>query len=84
MIVSTTSMKLAAGLSLPAVGILLLIALRHNVAEAHSMDVRKALQERSVFAPGRELKASSLRNPLAKRHTEFRLTNEVTLNYAEG
>ena len=48
------------------------------------MDVRKALHERSVSAPGRELKASSLRKYLAKRHTEFRLSNEVTLCYAEG
>lgn len=77
-------MKLAVGVSLPAVGVLLLITLLHNVARAHSMDMGKALHERSVSAPGRELKASSLRDSLAKRHTEFRLTSEVALNYAEG
>lgn len=77
-------MKLAVSVSLPAVGIILLAALLHNVAGAHNMDLGKALHERSLSAPGRELKASSLRDSLVKRHTEFRLTNEVALNYAEG
>ena len=77
-------MKLTVGMSCPAVCLVFFTTLLHNVVGVHSMELSKALPERSLSAPGRELKASSLRDSLAKRHTEFRLTSEVTLNYAEG
>ena len=65
-------------------GLLLCIMFIDNVVEARTMDLAAALKERGNSAPGRELKASSKTNSLEKRHTEFVLTKEIEVNYAEG
>ena len=65
-------------------GVLLLSILIDNVVKAYTMDLATALRERGNLAPGRELKASSRTNVLEKRHTEFVLTKEIEINYAEG
>ena len=65
-------------------GLLLFSTLINNVVKAYAMDLSAALQERGNSAPGRELKASAKTNALEKRHTEFLLTKEIEVNYAEG
>ena len=64
--------------------LLLLITFINIVVKARNTDLAAALQERRTSAPGRELKASSRNDALGKRYSEFVLTKEIEINYAEG
>ena len=61
-----------------------IIVLNHGAFAANQGQLAKALRERGLSSPRRELTASSRLSSLERRHSNFFATTGIELTYAEG